>query len=99
MFGSDIGAALVRVGTQARRSIHARMTLGNGCAGGMPGISIAGITSIPAQKRRKSMTRLLMLAIASMFALSACNTMSGLGEDIEAGGDKLERSAEKNKRY
>ncbi|MFA7503700.1 MAG: entericidin A/B family lipoprotein [Burkholderiaceae bacterium] len=45
------------------------------------------------------MTRLLMLAIASMFALSACNTMSGLGEDIEAGGDKLERSAEKNKRY
>ena len=45
------------------------------------------------------MTRLLMLAIASMFMLSACNTMSGLGQDIEAGGDKLESSAEKNKKY
>lgn len=44
------------------------------------------------------MTRLLMLAIASMFLLSACNTMSGLGEDIEAGGNKLENAADKNKR-
>ncbi|MCO5120172.1 MAG: entericidin A/B family lipoprotein [Burkholderiaceae bacterium] len=44
------------------------------------------------------MTRLLMLAIASMFALSACNTMSGLGQDIEAGGNKLENAAEKGKR-
>ena len=44
------------------------------------------------------MTRLLMIAIASMFALSACNTMSGLGEDIQAGGNKLENAADKNKR-
>lgn len=43
------------------------------------------------------MTRLLMLAIASMFLLSACNTMSGLGQDIEAGGNKLENAADKNK--
>ncbi len=44
------------------------------------------------------MTRLLMLAIASMVMLSACNTMSGLGEDIEAGGNKLENAADRNKR-
>jgi len=44
------------------------------------------------------MTRILMLAIASMVMLSACNTMSGLGEDIEAGGNKLENAADKNKR-
>ncbi len=47
------------------------------------------------------MTRLLMLAMASIFtlgALSACNTMSGLGEDIQAGGNKLENAADKNKR-
>jgi entericidin B len=44
------------------------------------------------------MTRLLMLVIASVFALSACNTMSGLGEDIQAGGNKLENAADKNKR-
>jgi len=39
-----------------------------------------------------------MLAIASMVMLSACNTMSGLGEDIEAGGNKLENAADRNKR-
>lgn len=44
------------------------------------------------------MTRLLMLAIASMLMLSACNTMSGLGQDIEAGGNKLENAADKNKK-
>jgi predicted small secreted protein len=30
--------------------------------------------------------------------LPACNTMSGLGEDIQRGGQKLEDSAEKNKK-
>ncbi len=44
------------------------------------------------------MTRLLMLAIASMFMLTACNTMSGLGQDIQAGGDKLENAADQNKK-
>jgi predicted small secreted protein len=29
--------------------------------------------------------------------LSACNTMSGLGEDIQRGGQKLEDSAERKK--
>lgn len=44
------------------------------------------------------MTRLLMIVMAAAFALSACNTMSGLGEDIQAGGNKLENAADKNKR-
>lgn len=43
------------------------------------------------------MIRLLMLAIASVVLLNACNTMSGLGQDIEAGGNKLEKAADKNK--
>jgi len=30
--------------------------------------------------------------------LSACNTMSGLGEDIQRGGEKLENQAEKAKK-
>jgi len=42
----------------------------------------------------------LKLAIAALFIFgaTACNTMEGLGEDIEAGGQELENSAEKQKR-
>ncbi|WP_442946079.1 entericidin A/B family lipoprotein [Noviherbaspirillum sp. Root189] len=29
--------------------------------------------------------------------LSACNTMSGLGKDVERGGEKVQGAAEKNK--
>lgn len=29
--------------------------------------------------------------------LSACNTMEGLGEDIQRGGEKIEDAAEDNK--
>jgi entericidin B len=43
------------------------------------------------------MTLLTILGLSML--VSACNTMAGIGEDVEAGGDKLERSAEKNKRY
>ena len=42
----------------------------------------------------------LMAALSGLFfvvGLAGCNTMSGLGQDID-GGEKLERSAEKNKR-
>ncbi|MCB1800178.1 MAG: entericidin A/B family lipoprotein [Gammaproteobacteria bacterium] len=31
--------------------------------------------------------------------LAGCNTVSGLGEDVEAAGDAIEKSAEKNKGY
>ncbi|MFC7515027.1 entericidin A/B family lipoprotein [Herbaspirillum sp. GCM10030257] len=29
--------------------------------------------------------------------LSACNTMSGFGKDVERGGEKVQGAAEKNK--
>jgi predicted small secreted protein len=38
-----------------------------------------------------------MLLAISFSTLPACNTMSGLGEDIQRGGQKLEDSAEKKK--
>lgn len=42
------------------------------------------------------MKRIVYVMLMTM-ALAACNTMSGLGEDIQRGGQKLEDSAEKNK--
>lgn len=41
--------------------------------------------------------KLLSLLLAGAFALGACNTMEGLGEDIQSGGKKLENEAERNK--
>lgn len=41
---------------------------------------------------RKLMT---MLVLAGF--LAGCNTMSGVGKDIERGGEKLQGSAERNK--
>jgi predicted small secreted protein len=49
--------------------------------------------------RRSHMKRIVyaMLLAISFSTLPACNTMSGLGEDIQRGGQKLEDSAEKKK--
>lgn len=41
---------------------------------------------------------LILLGLLGLLT-TACNTMEGLGEDVEAGGEKLERSAEENKNY
>lgn len=35
-----------------------------------------------------------MIAAITVFALTACNTMAGLGKDIQQGGEALERSAQ-----
>lgn len=35
--------------------------------------------------------------LAFTLGLAACNTMSGMGKDIERGGEKIQGSAEKNK--
>lgn len=40
---------------------------------------------------------LITLIAAIAFLTSACNTMQGMGKDVQAGGKKLEDSAEKNK--
>ena len=37
----------------------------------------------------------LMLLVVT--TVTACNTMEGAGQDIQAGGKKLERSANENK--
>jgi predicted small secreted protein len=44
------------------------------------------------------MKKLLAILMAvSVAALAGCNTMSGLGKDVQKGGEKLENSAEKHK--
>jgi entericidin B len=49
--------------------------------------------------RRSDMKRIVyaVLLAVGLMGLSACNTMSGLGEDIQRGGQKLEDSAERKK--
>ncbi len=43
------------------------------------------------------MKRAIIIALLTLPLLSACNTMEGLGQDIQKGGEKLEKSADKNK--
>ena len=38
-----------------------------------------------------------LFVLASVVALAGCNTMSGLGKDIGAAGNKLETKAERHK--
>lgn len=45
--------------------------------------------------RARAMALLVVLAIAT---LSGCNTMRGVGQDIEATGDKIENTAERAKK-
>ena len=39
----------------------------------------------------------IIAIILGAFLLSACNTMEGFGQDIQAGGKKIERSADEHK--
>ncbi|MBN8531488.1 MAG: entericidin A/B family lipoprotein [Alphaproteobacteria bacterium] len=45
------------------------------------------------------MKRVLITTLTLLPLLCACNTMEGAGQDIQKGGEKLERSAEKHKSY
>ncbi len=38
-------------------------------------------------------TFVVLLALASVFTLSACNTVHGIGKDIERGGQAIEKAA------
>ncbi|HWU33590.1 MAG TPA: entericidin A/B family lipoprotein [Methylovorus sp.] len=40
-----------------------------------------------------------ILCLCTFMLLTACNTMSGAGKDIQKGGEALENSADKNKGY
>ena len=42
----------------------------------------------------KRLLALLLLSLFSMGTLTACNTMAGVGEDIESAGEKIEDEAE-----
>jgi entericidin B len=44
----------------------------------------------------KKIISVLSLLIIT-FSMTACNTMSGMGKDIEHGGEKVQGAAEKNK--
>ncbi|GEM_PF-152919 len=41
---------------------------------------------------------LLVLALLMAIGLTACNTMEGLGSDIERGGEKLQDPAKNNRK-
>ena len=43
------------------------------------------------------MKKLIAAIFAGSFLLTACNTMEGFGRDVEKTGDKIEKSAQKNK--
>jgi predicted small secreted protein len=39
----------------------------------------------------------IIAMILGAFVLTACNTMEGLGQDVQQGGKKIERSADEHK--
>ncbi len=48
---------------------------------------------------RLSSLTLLAATLSASFALQACNTVDGLGEDVSAGADAVSDSATDNKGY
>jgi entericidin B len=48
-------------------------------------------------KRYFNFFKVVATTVAFAFALGACNTIQGAGKDIEHGGQKIERAAEKAK--
>jgi predicted small secreted protein len=57
----------------------------------------------PNVHRRKgfNMKRFIALVMAASFAVLAtgCNTMQGLGRDVEKGGEKVQKEAVEHKKY
>jgi entericidin B len=45
------------------------------------------------------MKRLIAAILGTSFLLAACNTMEGLGRDVEKGGQKVEQKADEHKKY
>ena len=47
------------------------------------------------------MKRLIALVLAASFAVLAtgCNTMQGVGKDVERGGEKIQKEAVEHKKY
>lgn len=38
------------------------------------------------------MNKLMLIIVASAFTISACNTVQGIGKDIEKGGEAIQKS-------
>lgn len=45
------------------------------------------------------MKKLVLIALTSMAVLSACNTVSGAGKDMQAAGNAVTEKAEEVKKY
>lgn len=60
---------------------------------------IAPLEKIPAKTQLKSQDSMkliaLILAAVSALLLSSCNTMDGLGRDMQQAGNAMQRSAER----
>ena len=41
------------------------------------------------------MKRILFALLASLYLLAGCNTLEGMGKDIQKGGEKIEEAAKK----
>ena len=41
------------------------------------------------------MKRILFVCLASLYLLAGCNTIEGIGKDIQKGGEKIEEAAKK----
>ena len=41
------------------------------------------------------MKRILFVLLASLYVLAGCNTVEGMGKDIQKGGEKIEDAAKK----
>ena len=49
------------------------------------------------KKQYFNVIRVVALTVALSFAAGACNTIQGAGKDIERGGQKIEKAADKAK--
>jgi predicted small secreted protein len=83
--------------------LHANYTANGGFDGharaGEGGATIYSVDLTTIRGGYSAMKR-IVLAVLSAFALGAlagCNTMEGLGKDIQKGGEAIEKAAEKNK--
>lgn len=48
-------------------------------------------------QNQKSLSRLLLAALLAALALSACNTVEGVGKDAEAAGEEIQEEANEAK--
>jgi entericidin A len=52
---------------------------------------------LPDLEKQETPMKTVLLIVTAMFTLTACNTMQGLGQDVQKVGQKIEDKAEKKK--